>query len=104
MILVAPLIELIIVYWGADCLPGIEPFLSTYLILLLLALSAAGLGLFVGSISGSANESTALATALTLPILAFSGVIKSLATLPAWYGWFQYVSPTRFALNGVLVA
>ena len=88
MILVAPLIELIIVYWGAGCLPGIEPFLSTYLILLLLALSAAGLGLFVGSISGSANESTALATALTLPILAFSGVIKSLATLPAWYGWF----------------
>ena len=74
------------------------------MILLLLALSAAGLGLFVGSISGSANESTALATALTLPILAFSGLITSLATLPSWYGWLQYVSPTRFALNGVLVA
>ncbi len=88
MIFIAPMIELLIVYRGVGCLPGITPFMSTYVVILVLALSAAGLGLFVGSVSGSANQSTALATALTFPMILFCGLVRNLSTMPKWYGWF----------------
>ena len=74
------------------------------MVILILALSAAALGLLVGSISGSATESPALATALTFPMILFCGLVRNLGTMPSWYSWLQYLSPPRFALNGLLIA
>jgi len=104
VIIVAPMVELNIVYWGAGCQIDVVRFMQMYVMLVLLALSGAGLGLFVGALSSSANQSTALATALTLPILLLSGLAKNLATFPKWWGWLQYLSPSRFALNGMLIS
>jgi ABC-type multidrug transport system permease subunit len=104
MIIIAPMVQLLIVYWGVGCLPGVLPFMNTYLVILVLALSAAGLGLLVGSISGSATESPALATALTFPMILFCGLVRNLSTMPSWYSWLQYLSPPRFALNGLLIS
>lgn len=75
-----------------------------YSMLLLLAFSGAAIGLFVGSLSDNTNQSAALAAALTLPIILLSGLAKNLSTMPAWWGWLQYLSPSRFALNGLLIS
>ena len=39
-----------------------------------------------------------------VPILAFTGLLVNLSTLPKWYSWLQYFSPTRFTFNGLCIS
>ena len=75
-----------------------------YLVLVVMCFSATGMGFLIGALSNSVEMSSALATAFIMPILAFSGVVVNNSTLPVWFRWIQYLSPTRFAFEGLCIA
>ena len=74
-----------------------------YFMLFLLALCGAGVGFMVSSISNNINQNSIIATAIIMPILAFTGLVVNLETMPKWWGWIQYFSPSRFAFNGICI-
>jgi ABC-type multidrug transport system permease subunit len=75
-----------------------------YVMLALLSLCGAGIGFMVSSISNNINQNSLIATGVIMPILAFTGLIANLSLMPKWYGWLQYLSPSRFTFNGLCIS
>ena len=95
---------MLVCYWGAGFQLVTERFLSMFLMLALLSVCGAGIGFMVSSISNDINQNSKIATATITPILAFTGLLVNLTTLPKWYSWLQYFSATRFAFNGICIS
>lgn len=93
----SPLIQQLLVYWVVGYQENYIRFWMMYLILVLTCFAATGLGFLIGATSHDTESASAVATAFIMPILAFSGLVVNNSTLPKWFSWIQYLSPTRFA-------
>ncbi len=87
MMIIAPAVQLCMVFWFVGYKSGILSFGEMYLMLMLVSLNGAGLGFMVSSISNNINQNSTIATMLTMPILAFTGLLVVLNTLPVWFSW-----------------
>jgi ABC-type multidrug transport system permease subunit len=75
-----------------------------YIFVMMTGMCGSGLGFMIGALSNSVTETSALATGFVMPILAFTGLIANNSTLPWWFGWIQYLSPTRYTFEGICIA
>ena len=61
------------------------------------------LGIAMGSFFKDAARASALANIVFLPLMLFSGLYNKLDSIPVWIRWFQYLSPFRYGLHGILL-
>lgn len=90
--IISPLFTLLIIYWGV---PYIH-FGRFYLVMVIVAQTAMGMGLLISSMASNVNTATAIAPLFTMPMILFGGFIANTDTLPSWLGWVQWLSPIRY--------
>ena len=71
--LIAPMAQLLIMYWGIEY----QHFLECYLAMFLTCQCAIGIGVTISSFSPNVNSATAIAPAFTMPMVLFGGFIAN---------------------------
>jgi ABC-type multidrug transport system permease subunit len=64
-----------------------------------MGLNGSSLGLFLGSVILDAKSISAVVPIVLLPVTLFSGFFKNRDDLPVWLGWFEYISPNKYAFT-----
>ena len=82
-VLVAPLLQLLVIYWGV----GYIHFAKVYLVSFLTANISLGVGLFISAFSDNMTTASSIAPAFTLPFILFGGMLANVDSMPAWFGW-----------------
>ncbi len=80
-------------YWGLDY----SHFFEVFLVMLLLAQTAIGIGLLISSFAPNVTTATTIAPIFTMPMILFGGTFANTASMPKWLSWLQWVSPIRYA-------
>lgn len=88
-----PLLEMLVMYWGV----GYTHFFEMYLVLIVVAQTSVGAGLFISALAPNVTAATSIAPALTMPWILYGGLFANSGLLPAWESWLQYLSPVRYA-------
>ena len=60
------------------------------------------MGLMLGSMIQDAKAVSAAISIIMLPFFVLSGLFKNRASMPLWYGWFQYLSPIKYGFTAFL--
>jgi ATP-binding cassette subfamily G (WHITE) protein 2 len=60
------------------------------------------LGIMIGCLFKDAQRTSAMAPAILLPLMMFSGLYSRLNTISIWVRWIQYISPFRYGLQALL--
>lgn len=68
----------------------------------LVANAAQSFGYILSSLFESETAATAIAPVFAMPMLLFGGLFANNNTTPAWLAWFQYISPIKYAAEGIL--
>ena len=92
-IVIAPLLQLIVIYWGV----GYIHFFKVYLVMFLIANTSLGIGLLISAMSPNMPTATTIAPAFTMPFILFGGMFANTDSMPGWLGWLQWISPIRYA-------
>jgi len=71
--------------------------------MVLCALNAQSLALMVGAAIADPQAAVAVSPLLIIPMLLYTGYLKSLDTLPSWLAWLQYLSPFKFGFEILMV-
>ncbi|CDW80485.1 abc transporter family protein [Stylonychia lemnae] len=98
----SPMLWSVIVYFGCGFALTAGQFFYFYLILLLLVLCASSFGYFLSSIFSQEETAVGVAPVIMMPLLMFSGFFSNAGSYPVWIGWFQYISPVKYALEALV--
>ena len=96
-ILLAPLLQLLILYWGL----GYIEFFKVYLVMVLMANTAFSIGLMLSAISPNMNTATSASPLFNMPIVLFGGFITNDKSLASWISWCQWLSPIRYGNEAI---
>ena len=94
--IVIPIIYSLIIYWMVDLSSTAEQFFLFYLTVCMVSLSGNSIGLLIGSLVDSAKSVSIATTLFFLPFILVSGFFKNFDSMPAWFGWFQYINPFKY--------
>merc|ERR1719281_2035735 len=75
------------------------PFWHFQLTAWALSLSCGSTALWVGAIASSPQKATALAPAVTIPQIFFSGLFLSSSEVPFFLRWIQYICPLKYTID-----
>lgn len=78
-------------------------FYNSGVIIIAISLVGNSIGFLTGSIFQDAQRAAAMAPALILPLMMFSGLYNKLNDIPEWIGWMQYLSPFKYGLHALLL-
>ena len=67
-----------------------------------IAFSGSSVGLLVGSFITDAKSVAVVITFIFNPFMLFAGYFKNLINIPAWAGWFQYLSPFKYGFAALV--
>jgi ABC-type multidrug transport system permease subunit len=87
ILLIAPLLNAVIVYWMIKLHTGGSYFLLFFTISFLTGLAGNSVGLFVSSFFNDAKVASGMLPLIVLPLMLFSGFYKNRKDLPGWIGW-----------------
>lgn len=91
--ILAPLAQMLIIYWGM----GLVHFFQVFLIIVLTIQTAMGIGLLISATAPNIQSATALQSAITMPMNLFAGFVANTKSMPKWFSWIQWLSPIRYA-------
>ena len=95
--IVAPMLQLLIVYFAVGFKHSATDFLKIYLVIWILAQNAIGMGLVVSSLANNITTATSAAPLMTMPNVLFGGMLANSGSLPSYISWCQYLTPVRYA-------
>merc|ERR1712232_700063 len=95
-----PLIFLLVSYWMAVPTLGISTFVLILLIALISVITGQGMGQLVGAAFDNIKIAQAVATVVVLFLMLLGGFFAQ--NLPVWISWVRYISPFAFASNAAL--
>lgn len=113
LMILFPLFTQLIVYWGASYtffdgdtrIKGDQyTFWKFYFLLFLVSQCAIGYGYCVSAACKNQVDSSNLSNVVTLPSIFFGGLFTNGTTMVKGVGWIQYLSPIRYAFEGMLYA
>lgn len=84
-------------YWMIGLSNTVGQFFTFYLIVFLLSFAGNSLGLLLGSAISDAKLVPIVIPIFILPFVLFGGFYKNREDLPVWIGWFEYISPMKYA-------
>lgn len=100
LLILAPLLMTLIVYWMIGLHPGASYFFVHYLFAFLCNAAGNSYGLFVGSLFSDAKIASGMLPLIVLPLMLFSGFYKNRGDIPHWIGWIEYISPIKYTFVG----
>lgn len=100
LIVFQPSLFLIITYWAAG-LNKSEAFLTMLFLLLLTAIAAQSVGLFIGALVMDFKKSIVIAAVFALSVMLLGGFYQK--NMPPWLLWFQYLSYLTYSYDAALI-
>ena len=104
LLFLAPLLQLLVQYWGVGYYPSFLCFGQMYLTLMLIAQCAAGLGFMVSTSVEDMATASAISNLITLPAILFGGLFVNDSSVFGFLKWIQWISPIRYAFECLLIA
>jgi hypothetical protein len=109
IMLIAPGILLILMYWVIGFCDYISEFFMFYLIFCLMVQAATAMGYFLSSAFNSETAAVAFVPIINMPLSLLGGFMINLASIKGKYPqalleWVQYISPVRYCFNGMMQA
>mmetsp|Transcript_1517 Transcript_1517/g.4382 ORF Transcript_1517/g.4382 Transcript_1517/m.4382 type:complete len:422 (+) Transcript_1517:619-1884(+) len=101
--LVGPLVFCVVSYPIIGLNPAWDRFLIFVLAVLLLAIAAQTLGIFLGSISRNEQIASAISPLATVILLLFGGFYVNKDTIPPALSWIEYVSHIQWAFSALCI-
>jgi len=92
----------LILYWFVGLSSTATQFFTFYLISYLIGFAGSSMGLMLGSMVQDAKAVSTSISIIMLPFFVLSGLFKNRASMPLWYGWFQYISPIKYGFTAFL--
>eukprot|EP00347_Sterkiella_histriomuscorum_P001693 403371041 len=99
LIIITPLLNTIIVYFGIGLTVTAFQFFYFYLILFLVSFLSASYGYLISSIFEKEEDAVGMTPLFILPQVLFGGFFANSGNYPVWISWFQYLSPLRYGLE-----
>lgn len=56
----------------------------------------------IGCLFEDAKKTAAMAPAVIMPLMMFSGLYNKLNSIPTWIAWLQHISPFKYGLQSLL--
>lgn len=101
--IVMPFLMVIIAYY----IIGLKPAFSAYLLCgfyaMMAGLCGTATGILIASIFEEIGTALAVLPVVLLPLLLFSGLFANPNAVPKWLGWLQYISPMKYAFDGMVI-
>jgi ATP-binding cassette subfamily G (WHITE) protein 2 len=66
---------------------------------MLLSQFAAAFGYMISASFESMEQATIMGPLFVMPMVLFGGFMANVDSLPAWFGWLQYLSPIRYCFE-----
>lgn len=104
VLLIQPLIQLLVVYWGIGYYPSMQSFWMIYFTIMLVGQTAAGLGFMISAACDSNESASAVSSLITLPAILFGGLFVNTSTVFKALGWIQWLSPVRYGFECLCIA
>ncbi|MDQ7025597.1 MAG: ABC transporter permease [Anaerolineae bacterium] len=81
-------------------------FFQMYLVIWMLAIISIALGIFVSNFARNEGQVLPMMPLILVPSIFFSGMIVAVDKMPAWVGWFSFLTPMYYANNviGAIIA
>ena len=102
VLIFAPLLYTIIVYFGIGLTVTASKFFIFYAILALIVLASASFGYLISSIFNNMESAVAVGPIIMMPIILFGGVFTNVSSYAKWISWVQYLSPIRYGLEALV--
>lgn len=97
-----PFLVMTIAYW----MIGLRADLGHYLIAIIGAVLSSLNGMALGTVAGALfrdiNMGMAILMVVLLPLMLFSGFLVNNSSVPVYFRWVQYMSPTKYAFNALM--
>jgi ABC-type multidrug transport system ATPase subunit/ABC-type multidrug transport system permease subunit len=77
-------------------------FMITCLVAVLVSLNGMALGTFAASIFKSVDVALALLPMVLLPMIIFSGLVINNDSIPWYFAWIRYISPTQYGYTALM--
>lgn len=101
--LIYPFLFLVISYWMVGYNPAFTHFLLFFVVLMFLTWSSSGLGLAIGSCVYNVKAASTLATIIILSLVLTAGFYVSIAQIPVWIRWLQYLSFIKYSYDALIM-
>ena len=85
--IIAPLLMLVVLYFGIGFENSAANFFSFYAGILCIVLSATAFGYFLSSIFENAEIATQVSPIIMMPLILFGGLFANTDTMPSWLLW-----------------
>ena len=92
---------MLIIYWSNGFEHSAKDFGKIYLVLVLLAQNAIGMGLIISAAATNITVATSIAPLMTMPNILFGGMLANSGTLPSYISWAQWLSVVRYANEAI---
>jgi ATP-binding cassette subfamily G (WHITE) protein 1 len=97
-----PFMQATVIYW----MVGLQAVASNYLIfccfVILASITGWAMGVFFACIFPSLPIALAATPVILMPLMLFSGLFANTSSIPVWLRWIQWVSPMKYAYEGML--
>lgn len=97
-----PIVYVSIYYYMVGLVGGLEHFLFTMMVAILVSIVALGFGYFISSLSPTADVGLSVAPLILMPIIQVTGYYINIANIPAWMAWLRHVSWSYYAYQLIM--
>ena len=98
-----PLLFLSILYFMVGLNSSINRFVSSLLILELIAQCAVSFGYFISCLASTPQTAMALSAPLLMPLMLFGGFFINDRSIPNWIDWLKYLSWLRYGNEAMMI-
>lgn len=103
IIILAPFVYMTLVYW----IVGLQPTAGKYLVAVMCQCACysagASLGILAASSAKRVEVALAIAPAILLPLMFFSGFFINSESVPVYFRWIEYISPIKYAFSALMM-
>jgi ATP-binding cassette subfamily G (WHITE) protein 1 len=97
-----PFLVMTIAYWMIGLRADAGHYLIAVIAAVLSSLNGMALGTLAGAFFKDINVGMAILMVILLPLMLFSGFLVNNTSVPVYFRWIQYISPTKYAFNALM--
>lgn len=97
-----PMLLVTITYYMVGFRQDLQYFFTLMLIAVLTALNGMAMGTLAASIFKTVEVALVILPLLLIPMMIFSGLMINNNSIPIYFKWIRYISPTQYAFTGAM--
>jgi ABC-type multidrug transport system permease subunit len=101
ILIVTVIVFVIIIYFGIGLVNNAWSFFKFLFTVILVGFLSQLYGLTLSVFFNQPEAAVGIAPIFMLPLMILGGFMTNSGTVPAWFGWLQYISPVRYGFEAL---